>query len=189
MCCPAGAIIAGVGTGWMREEFAALGTPPFAERGAVTDEYLHAWRTLWTEPRPALAGKYARFDNVVFAPKPASRPHPPIWVGGESPPALRRTVTFGDAWYPMSNNQKSGSIRRHACAPASPRCTASRSRQAAIRLRSTSPSLVRPARMDRRQGPDGRRLFSGSASDMLQDVAALEQAGARHVSSPATPDD
>ena len=42
-----GRVIAGVGTGWMREEFEALGTPPFAERGAVTDEYLTAWRALW----------------------------------------------------------------------------------------------------------------------------------------------
>ena len=92
-----GRVIAGVGSGWMREEFAALGTPPFDERGAVTDEYLQAWKTLWTQERPALAGKYANFDNVVFMPKPVSQPHPPIWVGGESPAALRRTVQFGDA--------------------------------------------------------------------------------------------
>ena len=52
-------------------------------------------------------GKYAKFDNVVFEPKPASKPHLPIWVGGESPPALRRTVKFGDGWYPVSNNQHS----------------------------------------------------------------------------------
>jgi probable F420-dependent oxidoreductase len=95
-----GRIIAGVGTGWMQEEFEALGTPPFADRGAVTDEYLEAWRRLWTEDRPALDGKYAKFDNVVFAPKP----HLPIWVGGESPPALWRTAKCGDAWYPVCNN-------------------------------------------------------------------------------------
>ena len=65
-----GRVIAGVGTGWMREEFEALGTPPFAERGAVTDEYLTAWRALWNEARPAFDGKYAKFDNVVFEPKP-----------------------------------------------------------------------------------------------------------------------
>ena len=134
-----GRVIAGVGTGWMKEEFEALGTPPFAERGAVTDEYLQAWRALWTEERPALDGKYANFDNVVFAPKPASKPHLPIWVGGESPPALRRTVKFGDAWYPVSNNQHitaqhagaaAGGDRRH--------CTASRRRPGAIPARSMS---------------------------------------------------
>ncbi len=79
-----GRVIAGVGAGWMREEFEALGTPPFAERGAVTDEYLAAWKALWTTPRPTLHGQYTRFANVVFAPKPVSQPHPPIWVGGKA---------------------------------------------------------------------------------------------------------
>ena len=101
-----GRVIAGVGSGWMREEFEALGTPPYAERGAVTDEYLTRLEALWTEPRPALHGKYTKFENMVFEPKPASKPHPPIWVGGESPPALRRVAQFGDGWYPVSNNQQ-----------------------------------------------------------------------------------
>ena len=134
-----GRVIAGVGSGWMREEFEALGTPPFDERGAVTDEYLPAWKALWTQARPALDGKYAQFDNVVFAPKPASKPHPPIWVGGESPPALRRAVQFGDGWYPVSNNQ---TIRlEHARTAASRhRRPASRGGEGrtAIRHRSTS---------------------------------------------------
>ncbi len=69
-----GRVIAGVGAGWMREEFAALGTPPFAERGAVTDEYLEAWRSLWSDTRPAHDGKYTKFDDVLFSPKPASQP-------------------------------------------------------------------------------------------------------------------
>ena len=79
-----GRVIAGVGSGWMREEFEALGAPPFAERGVVTDEYLRAWRVLWSEARPKFDGDHAKFDNVMFEPKPASRPHLPIWVGGES---------------------------------------------------------------------------------------------------------
>src|SRR3954447_19358280 len=99
-----GRVIAGVGAGWMKEEFAALGTPPFAERGAVTDEYIQAWKALWTEERPSMQGRYAQFDNVVFEPKPVSKPCPPIWVGGESARSLRRVVEHGDAWYPVSNN-------------------------------------------------------------------------------------
>src|SRR5580700_33475 len=87
-----GRVIAGVGSGWMREEFEALGTPPYAERGAVTDEYLTAWKTLWTEQRPTLHGTHTKFENMMFEPKPTSKPHPPIWVGGESPPALRRVA-------------------------------------------------------------------------------------------------
>src|SRR5476651_612156 len=87
-----GRVIAGVGAGWMKDEFVALGTPPFEERGAVTDEYIEAWKILWTQERPSMQGKYTQFDNVMFEPKPVSKPHPPIWVGGESNPSLRRAV-------------------------------------------------------------------------------------------------
>jgi len=177
-----GRVIAGVGTGWMKEEFEALGTPPFDERGAVTDEYLQAWRSLWDDERPALDGKYARFDNVVFAPKPASKPHLPIWVGGESPPALRRTVKFGDAWYPVSNNQqitlntperlKAGIDGLHRV-----------SEKAGRDPRSIDVGYLwfGPPMWTAQQGPDGRQLFSGSSSDMLADAVALEKVGAWHV--------
>jgi Luciferase-like monooxygenase len=69
-----GRVIAGIGSGWMKEEFAALGTPPFEERGAVTDEYLRAWKALWTEEHPAIDGRHVRFDNVIFKPKPLNTP-------------------------------------------------------------------------------------------------------------------
>ena len=94
----------GIGAGWMKEEFEALGLPPFAERGAVTDEYLLACRELWTRDEPRFSGKYVNFANILFAPKPVQKPHPPIWVGGESGPALRRTARLGDAWYPIGTN-------------------------------------------------------------------------------------
>jgi probable F420-dependent oxidoreductase len=177
-----GRIVAGVGTGWMQEEFEALGSPPFAERGAVTDEYLRAWRTLWTEERPTLDGKYARFDNVVFAPKPASKPHLPIWVGGESPPALRRTVKFGDAWYPVSNNQ---SVKLNT--PPKLQAGIEGLHRVAQKAGRDPGSIdvgylwFGPPVWTAQQGPDGRQLFSGRSSDMLADAAALEQAGARHV--------
>ena len=94
----------GVGVGWMREEFQALGLPPFEERGAVTDEYIRAFKELWTEDDPQFEGKYISFDNISFLPKPVQKPHPPIWVGGESRPALRRTAELADGWYPLGSN-------------------------------------------------------------------------------------
>jgi alkanesulfonate monooxygenase SsuD/methylene tetrahydromethanopterin reductase-like flavin-dependent oxidoreductase (luciferase family) len=60
----------GCGVGWMDEEFKAVGAPPFAERGKVTDEYLRAFKTLWTEDDPQFEGQYVRFSNVTFLPKP-----------------------------------------------------------------------------------------------------------------------
>ena len=88
----------------MREEFEALGLPPFEERGAVTDEYIRAFKELWTSDNPTFEGKYCRFSNISFLPKPAQKPHPPIWVGGESLRALRRTAELGNGWYPIGSN-------------------------------------------------------------------------------------
>jgi len=99
-----GRLVVGVGVGWMREEFEALGLPPFDERGAVTDEYIRAFKELWTSDNPSFEGKYCRFSNISFLPKPVQKPHPPIWVGGESRQALRRTAELGNGWYPISVN-------------------------------------------------------------------------------------
>ena len=56
-----GRLTFGIGAGWMKEEFQALGVPPFPERGAVTDEYLMACRELWTKDDPRFEGKYVKF--------------------------------------------------------------------------------------------------------------------------------
>ena len=99
-----GRFILGVGAGWMREEFEALGLPPFEERGDVTDEYIRAFKELWTSEDPSFDGKYCRFSNINFLPKPTQKPHPPIWVGGESPRALRRASELGNGWSPIGTN-------------------------------------------------------------------------------------
>ena len=101
-----GRLIVGVGVGWLREEFEALGLPPFSERGSVGNEYLRAFKELWTQENPSFEGKYCSFANIRFEPKPVQKPHPPIWVGGESGPALRRAATLGDAWHPIGSNPR-----------------------------------------------------------------------------------
>ncbi len=99
-----GRLVVGIGAGWMREEFEALGIPPFEERGAVTDEYLQAIKELWTSDDPTFNGKYCSFSNITFLPKPVQQPHPPIWVGGESRRAMRRAARFCNGWYPIDSN-------------------------------------------------------------------------------------
>jgi probable F420-dependent oxidoreductase len=101
-----GRLIVGCGVGWMREEFEAIGAPSYDERGAVGDEYIRAFKELWTSDNPAFEGKYCRFANVAFAPKPVQKPHPPIWTGGESPAALRRAGRLANAWYPIGSNPR-----------------------------------------------------------------------------------
>lgn len=99
-----GRVILGVGAGWMREEFEALGLPPFKERGDVTDEYIRVFKELWTSDDPSFDGKYCQFSNISFLPKPVQKPHPPIWIGGESPRALRRAAELGNGWSPIGSN-------------------------------------------------------------------------------------
>ncbi len=101
-----GRLIVGVGAGWMREEFEALGLPPFEERGAVSNEYIRAFKELWTKADPCFRGKYCSFSNIRFEPKPVQKPHPPIWIGGESPAALRRAAVLGDGWHPIGLNPR-----------------------------------------------------------------------------------
>ena len=178
-----GRVIAGVGAGWMPEEFAALGTPPFAERGAVMDEYIRAWKTLWTEGRPAMHGKYVDFDNVVFEPKPVSKPHPPIWVGGESGPSLRRVAQLGDAWYPVSNNAKvmlntperlkEGIARMHRAAERHGRDPAS--------IDIAYVWFLPPSWTERALPEGGRQMFTGPSDAMLEDAAALGALGVNHL--------
>ncbi len=99
-----GRVILGVGVGWLREEFEVLGLPPFDERGQVTDEYLRAFIELWTSDNPSFHGKYVQFDDISFLPKPVQKPHPPIWIGGESGPAIRRAAELGNGWHPLGVN-------------------------------------------------------------------------------------
>jgi alkanesulfonate monooxygenase SsuD/methylene tetrahydromethanopterin reductase-like flavin-dependent oxidoreductase (luciferase family) len=67
----------------------------------VTDEYLRLFKALWTEENPSFQGKYCLVSEIGFLPKPVQKPHPPIWVGGHTGPALRRAATLGDAWLPL----------------------------------------------------------------------------------------
>src|SRR5215211_523359 len=99
-----GRLTVGIGAGWLKTEFDAVVTTPFAERGAVTDEYVAAFKTLWTEKKPQIDGRYVHHNGLLLEPKPAQKPHPPIWVGGESGPSLRRAARLGDAWYPIGTN-------------------------------------------------------------------------------------
>ena len=96
-----GRVIVGAGVGWWPEEFELLQAPPFAERGAVTDEYLRLMKELWTADRPHFAGRYYRFQDAGALPHPVQKPHPPIWIGGHTERALRRTAELADAWHPI----------------------------------------------------------------------------------------
>lgn len=90
-----GRLIFGVGVGWLREEFLALGVDA-RRRGRVTDEYLEVCRRLWRDDVATYEGRHYVLPPVRTGPKPRQRPWPPIWVGGNSAAACTRAVTLGD---------------------------------------------------------------------------------------------
>jgi probable F420-dependent oxidoreductase len=94
-----GRLLIGIGVGWLAEEFEALGQPRFVDRGAITDEYLEIWKTLWSEPVAQFTGQHYRFGPVLAGPRPRQIPHPPIHVGGNSRAALRRVLRVGAGWH------------------------------------------------------------------------------------------
>jgi probable F420-dependent oxidoreductase len=98
-----GRLICGVGVGWWKEEMEILGAP-FHARGRQADEILRVFKELWTADNPRFEGEYFRFRDIGFAPKPVQKPHPPIWVGGNSAAALRRVVALGDGWHATSQS-------------------------------------------------------------------------------------
>lgn len=178
-----GRLVVGCGAGWMEEEFEAIGTPPFAERGRVTDEYIRVFRELWTSDDPTFDGEYASFSDIIFEPKPVQKPFPPIWIGGESGPALRRTAQMGDCWYPIGSN------------PRFPLNTVERFADGVKRLARHAEEAGRdPATIDLAflanwpddvapiDIADGERfIFTGSAQDLAEDIASLGELGVNHI--------
>jgi probable F420-dependent oxidoreductase len=92
-----GRVILGAGAGWLAEEFTALAAPPFAERGAVLEEWVEILRACWSQPTPSHDGAHYAFAPVHFDPRPARAI--PILLGGNSPAALRRAGRIGDGWF------------------------------------------------------------------------------------------
>jgi probable F420-dependent oxidoreductase len=173
-----GRLTLGIGVGWCREEFEAIGAAPFDDRGHVTDEWMDACKELWTQDLPKFMGKYVNFDDVVFSPKPAQAPIP-IWVGGESAPALRRTVKYAQGWYPVGTNPahpmntvssfKAGLARFRRFAEKGGRDPAS----IALAYRVLSGPGVKP-----RGRIDGEpELFTGSDADWVADINTLKELG------------
>jgi probable F420-dependent oxidoreductase len=173
-----GRLTLGIGVGWCREEFEAIAAAPFDDRGHVTDEWMMACKELWTKDDPRFDGKYVKFANVVFTPKPVQQPIP-IWVGGESAPALRRIVRYADCWYPVGTNPqfpmntvsrfKAGLARFNGFAEKGGRDPATL--QVALRV------LAGPSNRARRTIEGEGEMFSGGAQDYVGDIKALQDLG------------
>ena len=173
-----GRLILGAGVGWMEEEFELLDAPPFAERGAVTNEYLQAFIELWTKDDPKFEGKYVNFSDITFLPKPVQKPYPPIWIGGQSKPAIRRAAQIGDCWHPV------GAI---PAAPLEPEELAEnlvllhQYAEKAGRDPAAIQVSVKAPLYDAGDSSGPRRRFSGSSDEVRQDVQTYSDVGVTHL--------
>jgi probable F420-dependent oxidoreductase len=94
-----GRFVFGIGFGWNLEEMENHGTNP-PTRFALMRERIAAMKAIWANDEAEFHGKYVDFDPIFSWPKPAQKPHPPIWIGGNGANVLKRVVTYGDEWMP-----------------------------------------------------------------------------------------
>ena len=173
-----GRVTIGCGAGWMEEEFIAVGAPSFSERGKSTDEYLEIFREIWTNETPSYDGTYASFGNIAAFPQPKQSPLP-IWIGGESRPALRRTAKYGDGWYPIGYNPKFpldtlGRFKKRLSSLHEEAEKVGRD-PTSISLAYNSTWYTGPSRAVDIEGE--RRLFTGGTDAVKGDLAALAEIG------------
>jgi probable F420-dependent oxidoreductase len=165
-----GRVTVGVGVGWLREEFQALGAPDFDRRGAVSDENLRIFKTLWTQDPASFRGEFYSFEALRCLPQPTQKPHPPIWVGGHSKVALRRVARLGDGWHPV------GATPAVPLRPPEMRASLDELRRLADAERRDFAALTisfKAPLYDPRQGVDGgadRRPFTGSTQAIADDI-------------------
>jgi len=165
-----GRVTVGVGVGWLREEFQALGAPDFDRRGAVSDEYLRIFKTLWTQDPASFRGEFYSFEALRCLPQPTQKPHPPIWVGGHSKVALRRVARLGDGWHPV------GATPAVPLRPPEMRASLDELRRLADAERRDFAALTisfKAPLYDPGQGVDGgadRRPFTGSTQAIADDI-------------------
>jgi len=164
-----GRLILGVGAGWAKQEFDALGVP-FHQRGAITNDYLAAIEACWASDVASYHGPFVSFTDVQTAPRPLRAPRPPIWVGGSSDAALQRAVRHGDAWHPI--RFRLDWLRDHALP---------RLREIAERAGTRVPALCPrlKVRLTDAPLPDAERAPGEGTLDQVRgDLHALESLGA-----------
>jgi len=185
-----GRVILGAGVGWLAEEFVALGAPSYQERGRVTDEYLRLMRECWTREPVEWKGRHYTLGEVSVLPKPLQTGGIPVWTGGHTDAALRRTGELADGWHPIGHRppavldppeyaDKVAIIHGWAQkAGRNPRD---------ITLSFRAPLEVVSARAKR--GAGDRAPFRGTAADVIADIRSYQAVGVTHfVFDPVAPD-
>ncbi|HEV2098032.1 MAG TPA: LLM class F420-dependent oxidoreductase [Stellaceae bacterium] len=171
-----GRLTLGVGAGWLKEEFEALNSPAFEARGAVTDEWIAIFKQLWSCSPASFGGRFYHYSEIRCEPFPVQQPHPPIWVGGHSRAALRRTARHGDGWHPVGAVAASPlpAQEMHAHLETLKRLTDAEGRDFSALTISYKAALYDVGI----PSPDGsRRPFSGRAAEIADDIRIFAAIG------------
>jgi probable F420-dependent oxidoreductase len=161
-----GRLDVGVGIGWSRDEYQAVGVP-FRDRGARADEYLRCLKAIWTETEVSFSGRFYELPRSIIEPKPVQQPHPPLLVGGYVEASLRRAVEFGDGYIfgDLPPQEVQAVVSRLAK-------LATEYRRGPLRTVCRGLMFV----TDRPGGAD-RRPFTGTYQEIREDVARYEATG------------
>jgi probable F420-dependent oxidoreductase len=170
-----GRFVLGVGAGWMKEEFRALGIDP-AERGPRTDEHIEVLRALWTEDPASFNGRFTRFEGIVLATTPRTEGGPPVWVGGNTDVALRRALRSGDGWHGFEVYPEDMPGVREGLERAAEEV----GRDPAALTLSVVRGLMPPGREEESFIPD-RRMLGGSAEAIVEELGRYAEQGVEDV--------
>jgi len=169
-----GRMILGVGTGWNAREFAFLGAD-FHRRGRILDEGIQVMRALWTQPQPAFEGRFFKFSETVFSPKPVQAGGIPIWVGGNSEPPARRAARLGDGWHVTGSTSEQISRLMNQIRPEIQRQPFTLSARLEVDLTGRLPAQF--------SGIDGspRRRLSGPVQEVLRGIEDYARVGVEYI--------
>jgi probable F420-dependent oxidoreductase len=166
-----GRTMVGVGAGWSRDEFEAVGTP-FERRGARCDEFLRVMTEIWTKDPVKFEGEFYRIPESMVGPKPIQKPHPPLYIAGFGQYTFDRAAKFGDGWNPagiMSFQALEGMIKQF-------QQTASHAGKERMEVVLRSFTMVFPRPSDNNRTP-----MTGSLEQIREDTAKLREIGVTHL--------
>lgn len=168
-----GRLDVGLGLGWAPQEFTAAGVP-MERRGARAEEFVACLKAVWTQPEVEFHGEFYDIPRSRVDPKPVQQPHPPLLLGATAEPALRRVGRIADGWVSSSRLDLTSIDRSIAVV----RAAAEQAGRDPARLRFVVRGVVRLTDGD---GPSDRRPLQGSAAQVRDDLARLDQVGVTEV--------
>ena len=169
-----GRVIYGGATGYMVEEFHALGID-FDKRAAITDEYLQVMKLAWTADVVDFHGEFVDCARMICAPKPLQQPHPPIWLGGDSTGAFHRIARLADGWHGLLGG--SPGARHEAPTLDNFAARIDRLKQIAESEKRDPATIALSVKANARIGADESRPLYGSVAKIVDDIKRLEELG------------